>query len=320
MEKHGGTLDENSIDFSISVNPYTPEWKGALFKRCEEISSRYTYVEWIEERFRKIFGEDTVITAGATEAFSIIGRIIEGRKVIIPSPSYGEYERVALKSDVVKIPPRNSKVDIDIALEVAMNLSKEHNTVIFLGNPNNPTGEYFRIEKEIEFLANKGVLFVLDEAFIDFVDKEKRWQIDHPNVIVIRTFTKSYGMPGIRVGYVKNKSLMDFFESNRLPWAIGSCGYAFIEFLLIDNGKFLNESIPMIRQEAIRFRKIGIQTDANFGILKVGNASAVQESLDRVGIHVRNCGSFGLTEWIRVAVRKKEENDRLFEAIKKVIK
>ncbi|BBJ27993.1 aminotransferase class I/II-fold pyridoxal phosphate-dependent enzyme [Athalassotoga saccharophila] len=319
MEKHGGTMNENSIDFSISVNPYTPKWKEALFKRCEEISNRYTYIEWIEERFRQKFGWDTVVTAGATEAFSIIGRMIQGRKVIIPCPSYGEYERVS-GMDIVKIPPRDSRIDLDSTFEIAMALSKVHRTVIFLGNPNNPTGEYFRVEKDVESLADKGILFVLDEAFIDFVEEEKRWKIDHPNVIIVRTFTKSYGMPGIRVGYVKNKNMMSFFESNRLPWAIGSCGYAFIEFLLKDDERFLKESIKMIRQEAVRFKEIGIQTDANFGMLKVGNANEAQKILDGIGIHVRNCESFGLPEWIRVAVRKKEENDRLFDAIKRVIK
>ncbi len=320
MEKHGGTINENSIDFSISVNPYTPKWEDAFFKRCKEISKRYTYVEWIEERFREKFGNDTVVTAGATEAFSIIGRMIEGRKVIIPLPSYGEYERVASKADILKILPRDSRVNLESAFNMAVKLSKDHSVAIFLGNPNNPTGEYFQIEKEIKFLADKGVLFILDEAFIDFVEEKKQWKIDHPNVIVVRTFTKSYGMPGIRVGYVKNKSFMKFFESNRLPWAIGSCGYAFIEFILKDDGRFLNESMAMIREEAVRFREIGIQTDANFGILKAGNAAIVQKVLDGMGIHVRNCESFGLPEWIRVSVRKKEENDRLFNAIKRVIK
>lgn len=321
MEIHGG-IDKDVIDFSISVNPYTPSWKGDLFRRCEKLSGKYTYVEWIEKKFREKFGEDTVVLAGATEALSIIGsNMIEGKVVIIPQPSYSEYERISSKAKkVIKIPSKSFKVDLENTFENALKQSKDNKVMVFVGNPNNPTGEYFQVKSELEFLANHGIFIVLDEAFIDFVDEEQRWSIEHPNILIIRTFTKSYGMPGIRVGYVKNKSLIGFFELHRSPWAIGSCGYAFIEYLLKDDGKFLKESIKLIKKEVKRFERIGMNTDANFGILNVGNAAKVQKMLDKIGVHVRNCESFDLPEWIRVSVRKKEENDIFFQAMKKVVK
>jgi histidinol-phosphate aminotransferase len=323
MEVHGGSKDEKLIDFSISVNPYTPRWKDDLFKRCEKIANRYLYTEWLEDEFRKKFGQNTVILAGATEAFQIAGlSVMNGANVIIPSPSYGEYERVASygAKNVMKIPPKGGiELDTEMAFALADKKVKDGRTVLILGNPNNPTGKYLNFKEEITTLGNDGVTIILDEAFVDFVDEKKIWHIDHPNVITVRSFTKSYGMPGIRVGYVKNDEFKRHFEKYRSPWAIGSCGYAFVEFLIEDDGTFLKESVGKIRGEAKRFENFGLLTDANFGSLKVKNASEIQQKLDGSGIHVRSCESFGLKDRIRLSIRTPEENDHLFEALEKVI-
>lgn len=324
MERHGGIKDENSIDFSISINPYFPDWKHKLFERCEKIANRYLYVEWIEDEFRKKFGKDAVILAGATEAFQIIGlTVMDGANTVIPFPSYGEYERIASyrSKRIFKIPPKNEiEIDFERAFDIARKKSKDEKTVLILGNPNNPTGKYLNIAKDLTDLADEGVLVVLDEAFIEFVDKAKTSTIVHPNIINIRSFTKSYGMPGIRVGYVMNEKYGSHFEKYRSPWAVGNCGYAFLEFLIEDDGSFLNRSVEYIHQEYEKFEKFGIFTDANFGTLKVENAHEMQQKLDYFKIHVRSCESFGLKDRIRVSVRKPEENDVLFEALKKVIK
>ncbi|MCL4407510.1 MAG: aminotransferase class I/II-fold pyridoxal phosphate-dependent enzyme [Thermotogae bacterium] len=323
MEFHGGTMDESVIDFSISVNSYMPTWKDQLFKRCAEISNKYLYVEWIEERFKEKFGKDTVILAGATEAFQIVGfTIMNDANVVIPLPSYGEYERIAsyMAKRVFKVPSKNEiDLNLDSAFDLAKKLSNNGKSVIILGNPNNPTGKYLKMRDDLEDLANK-VTIVLDEAFVDFVDEKLRWNVDHPNIIIVRSFTKSYGMPGVRVGYVKTENFKKHFEKYRSPWALGSCGYAFVEFLIEDDGTFLFKSMQSIKAESKKFENFGIFTDANFGVLKVKNAHEVQKNLDKLGIHVRNCESFGLYDRIRVSIRKTEENERLFESLRKVIR
>ncbi len=322
MEIHGGVMDERMIDFSISVNPYTPAWTDKLFERCKEISNRYLYAEWIEERFRQRFGQDTVIVAGATEAFQIMGfTVMDEAVVIIPTPSYGEYERVASfrTKRVLKIPPKDGvDLDLDNAFELAKKSSKHEKTVLVIGNPNNPTGRYLKIHDELEDLGDK-VTIVLDEAFVDFVDDRLRWTIDNPNIIIVRSFTKSYGMPGIRVGYIKSQNFKDTFKRYRAPWALGSCGYAFVEFLIEDDGKFISESVKSIRAESKKFERFGIITDANFGILKVKDAREFQKRLDKDGIHVRNCESFGLRDAVRMAIRRPNENEKLFESLRRMI-
>lgn len=322
MEFHGGTKNGNLLDFSISVNPYSPNWKHNLFKRCETIANRYLYVEWVEDEFRNKFGKHAIILAGATEAFQIIGlTLMDGANVVIPSPAYGEYERIASyrSKRIFKIPPKNEiELDLEMAFDVARKKSKDEKTVLILGNPNNPTGKYLNITDDLTSLADDGVLVILDEAFIEFVGKKPT--IAHPNIITVRSFTKSYGMPGIRVGYVVNEMFRSHFEKYRSPWAVGNCGYAFLEFLIEDDGSFLIQSVEHIHEESKRFEKFGIFTDANFGTLKVKNAHEIQQKLDYAGIHVRSCESFGLEDRIRMSIKTHEENDVLFEALEKVVK
>ena len=324
MEIHGGSKNENLIDFSISVNPFTPGWIDAMFERCKSITRRYTYVEWIEDEFRQKFDRDAVIVAGATEAFQIIGfTLMREANVITPSPSYGEYERVASYNarQIHKIPPKNIvELDLEKIHKVATESVKNNRTILILGNPNNPTGKYLHLKDMVTDLANRGVIVIVDEAFVDFVDDSKREKISHPNVIRLRTFTKSYGMPGIRVGYVISENFKGLFERYRSPWVIGGCGYAFLEFLLKDDGKFLKESTEIIRKEAKRFEKIGMRTDANFGILKFKDPKSFQKKLDVIGIHVRNCESFGLKDRIRISIRTPKENDKLFETLERRIR
>ncbi len=322
MEFHGGAKDEKLIDFSISVNPYLPEWKDALFSKCAKFSTRYLYNEWIEDEFRKKFGQDATLLAGSTEAFQIIGlTLMNGANVVIPTPSYGEYERVAnyMAKKVIKVLPKNEiNLDLDLAFEISKKFKKQGEKVVLIfGNPNNPTGNFLNVKDEILKLAESGVIIILDEAFIDFLGKSVD-NFSHPGLIKVRTFTKSYGMPGIRLGYALSDNFKSLFEKYRSPWAIGTCGYVLTEFILNDDETFLKESIGKIKCEYKKFEKSGIKTDVNFGILKVEDGDEFQRTLDKYGIHVRNCKSFGLANHVRLSIKKPEENDILFEALKKV--
>ena len=304
---HGGAREEGLLDFSASLNPYPPEWLDEMFKRAKEISNRYPYYEKLEEGLSELIGEEITVTAGITEALYLIGILaLRGRKVVIPRHTYGEYERVAriFKARVIKGPNEPEKLAEMV----------EKGSVVFFCNPNNPDGRFYRV-KELKPLLDAveegKALLVLDEAFIDFVkDAESP---EGENLVKLRTFTKSYGLPGIRVGYVLG--FPEAFKSVRMPWGIGSTGVAFLEFLLEDNFEHLRKTMPLIWREKERLEKaLGVKSDANFFIKRVGNAGEVVEALKRRGILVRNCKSFGLPEFIRFSVRKPEENARLIEA------
>ncbi|GMT43942.1 MAG: aminotransferase [bacterium] len=317
MVIHGGTQND-SLDFSISVNPYQPVWSKNIFRKFPEMSLKYSYIEWIEEKFCRIYGEDSTILAGATEALQILSfTLMDNASVVIAEPCYGEYERIgSFKAKrVIKIAPESGELNLSAAFMTAKNLQENGDkTVLIFANPNNPTGRYFRgIAGDVKELTDIGVIVVIDEAFIDFVENPD----DFSDVVRIRSFTKSYGMPGIRVGYAKTDRFGKLFKTHRMPWASGASGFLFLEHLLTDNGKFLSESMLRIRNEYKRFEEIGMRTDCNFGCIDVADTDKAEKKLDELRIHVRNCSSFGLNNKIRVSIRTPEENDRLFDAIKK---
>jgi len=308
---HGGAREDGLLDFSASLNPYPPEWLDEMFERAKEISDRYPYYDELEVALSELVGEEVTVTAGITEALYLFGILaLRGKKVIIPGHTYGEYERVAriFGGTVVKGPNEPEKLAEMV----------ERNSVVFFCNPNNPDGRFYRV-KELKPLLDaaedRKALLVLDEAFIDFVkDAESP---EGENVVKLRTFTKSYGLPGIRVGYVIG--FPDAFKSVRMPWSIGSMGVAFMEFLLEDGFEHLRKTMPLIWREKKRMeRALGVKSDANFFIKRVGDAKKVVEALKERGILVRDCMSFGLPEFVRFSVRRPEENERLVRALRGV--
>ena len=286
------------IDFSISVNPYIPEWIDKVFERAKEISNKYIYWENLEEELGNLINEKISVVAGTTEALYLVGIITTGRRYIIPKHTYGEYERIGkiFASKILKLP-------MD---EISENIRK--NDVIFLCNPNNPDGKYYSKEDFkpiIDVVEDTNSLLILDEAFVDFL--ESRDKIMGENIINLRTFTKSYGVPGIRVGYIIGHDRM--FRNIRMPWSIGSLGYSFLEFVIRDEFKFLKETIPKIWKEKIFLeRNLNVKSDVNFFIKNVGNARNVVKDLKKRGVLVRDCTSFNLPNYIRFSVRRREEN------------
>ncbi|NJE42116.1 aminotransferase class I/II-fold pyridoxal phosphate-dependent enzyme [Thermococcus sp. GR6] len=309
---HGGAREEGLLDFSASLNPYTPEWLDDMFNRAKELSGRYLYWEKLEEELSELVGEPLTVTAGITEALYLIGILAmrEKRKVVISRHTYEEYERVAriFGAEVIKGPNSPEKL-----AELV-----EKGSLVFFCNPNNPDGKFYspkELRPLLDAVENKGALLILDEAFIDFVKGAK--SPEGENLVKLRTFTKSYGLPGIRVGYVIG--FEEAFKSVRMPWSIGSLGYAFLEFLIEDDFEHLKKTMPLIWREKERMEKaLDIKSDANFFIKRVGDAKAVVEALKRRGIAVRDCTSFGLPQYVRFSVRKREENERLIEAFREL--
>jgi len=308
---HGGAREEGLLDFSASLNPYPPEWLDEMFQRAKEISDRYPYYERIEEELEGLVGEPLTVTAGITEALYLLGILaLRGRKAIIPEHTYGEYERTArvFGARVIKGPNEPEKI-----AELV-----ERGSVVFFCNPNNPDGKFYRVgelKPLLDAVEDKEALLVLDEAFIDFVKKPE--SPEGENIVKLRTFTKSYGLPGIRVGYVIG--FEEAFRSVRMPWSIGSTGVAFLEFLIEDGFGHLRKTMPLIWREKVRLEKaLNVKSDANFFIKRVGNAEGFVKALKKRGILVRSCASFGLPEYVRFSVRKPEENDRLIGAFREL--
>ncbi|WP_324736556.1 aminotransferase class I/II-fold pyridoxal phosphate-dependent enzyme [Thermococcus sp. SY098] len=307
---HGGAREEGLLDFSASLNPYLPEWVDEMFERANALSKRYIYWEKLEEELSNLIDEKVTVTAGITEALYLLGILAmrEKRRVIISEHTYEEYERIAriFNAEVIK-GPNNPEALAEFVTK---------SSIVFFCNPNNPDGKFYppkRLKLLIQAVEDTDSLLVLDEAFIDFVKDARSPKGE--NVVKLRTFTKSYGLPGIRVGYVIGFD--SAFKSVRMPWSIGSLGYAFLEFVIKDEFKHLKKTMPLIWKEKERIeRALDVKSDANFFIKNVGDAKRAVEFFRRKGIAVRDCTSFGLPEYVRFSVRKREENEKLIDVFR----
>lgn len=310
--KHGGRIKNSEyIDFSISINPYQPEWIYKVFEEGAKNSAEYTYYDELEEQLASMVGEDLAVTAGATEAIYLTGILLhmKDRKVVLPEPAYSEYERVARMFGA-----RITKCGTLEEMTEEVEKERDRESVVFFCNPNNPDGKYYspqELNPLIDAVEDTESILVLDEAFMDFVKGYSSPESDR--IIKLRTFTKSYGVPGIRVGYVTG--FPEEFRRVRMPWSIGSAGRAFLKKVIDDEFEFLRETMPIIWKEKGRMeRELGVSSDANFFLMKAGDKTI--EHLKSEGIIVRECASVGLNGFIRFSVRKPKENTRLIELLK----
>ena len=202
--------------------------------------------------------------------------------------------------------------------------------IVFIANPNNPTGTWIPSGEVKAFLAEvpREVVVVLDEAYDEYLEPAQRsssasWIADHPNLIVSRTFSKAYGLAGLRVGFgIMDAVLADLLNRVRQPFNVNSVAQAAALAALADT-QYVAESAALNREGLSRLMRgldalgVGyIPSHGNFILIHVGTAAAVYEKLLRQGIIVRPVANYGLPEHLRVTVGLPEENARFLEALK----
>lgn len=201
--------------------------------------------------------------------------------------------------------------------------------LVFVANPNNPTGTFAPAGAIEAFLAAvpPQVVVVLDEAYNEYLAPElrfdsTRWLERHPNLLVSRTFSKAFGLAGLRVGFgLAQPELTDLLNRVRQPFNVNSLAQA-AAIAVLDDHDFLARSHELNRagldhlQRA--FATMGLRfvpSYGNFVMVEVGDGAAVYEALLRAGVIVRPVGGYGLPRWLRVTVGTREENDAFLAAL-----
>lgn len=277
IEIPGGYADkllhtEDILDCSLGTNPFgTPERVKRKLKTIEIDISRYPDVKYTELRnalseYWGIEKESIFFGYGSMGCFEKVNKFVirNGSKVLGVSPQYtryisdvmvmgGIYESVLLKAE------NNFKIDIG---EIINSMTSEH-TLFYLDNPHNPTGQLValkEVEEIVEEAKRKGVLVLIDEAYGDFVEKkESAINLSSDNLIVLRSFSKGFGLASMRVGYavIKNKELGKLYEKVDLPFPISAIGEVLAVEALKDQN-FLENSrrqIATIKQKIIHVLK-----------------------------------------------------------------
>lgn len=281
----------------------------------------------------KVRKENVLAGNGSDEILVMIALafINKGDEIIISEGTFSEYEFASqiMGAKIIKIPLKNYKYDLKSMSKKINNKTK----VIFLANPNNPTGTIFSENELLKLLkvADKKVLIVLDEAYYDYItSKEYPDSLNllkkYSNIAVLRTFSKAYSLAGLRIGYiVASSNVIKTLYKVRQPFNVNILAQAAAIKAIEDKNhiklsKNINEEGKKYLYD--EFKKLSINyvdTEANFIFINLKvNADIIFKKLLKEGIIVRPMAFFGFPKAIRVTIGTKEENKKLINAIKKL--
>lgn len=338
---------KNIIKLASNENPLGPSPEALkAIRLCLEDLNRYPDGSgfYLKQELTKFFGsgdtkthslkpENFILGNGSNELIDIAVRAFcdKNENIVAPFPSFVAYY---LAAEQLGITLKISRLkDYSLDLGDMYNLIDDKTKVIFISNPNNPTGTFFSNGEIKDFVkkVESGVLIIIDEAYIEYIDKsfaEETDMRDFPNVLVLRTFSKVYGLAGLRVGYgLGHKDLVSLMDRVREPFNVNSLSLAGALAALKDKeyvGKVVaaNEAGKNYLYSA--FKKLGmtfIETGANFILVKLsGQKSAgISEKLLDAGVIVRPMDRFGYSDMIRITIGTHNENVKLVKALKKVM-
>ena len=344
-----GFKREEILDFSSSVNPLGPSKKAleAVKNSFKEIptypdSNSNELRQAIASHFNGLSKSNVIVGNGSTELMYLFAETFmkKGDTAVIPAPTFGEYESAVRKTGET---PKFVKLDKNFNVEADVFAREMAGAkIVFLCNPNNPTSILIPTEtlKGIieEALAQDSLVF-LDEDFLEFVENEQALSMinkikAYPNLFILRSFTKIFGLTGLRVGYgIASEEIINVLLCAKIPWNVNCLAQAAAVVALKD------EEHLRVTRELIKNEKAFLSTelekiksfkvfppDANFFFIDIRKsgltATELKNKLLRQGILIRDCTSFrGLDEYfIRVAVKTREENGRLIEALKRTVK
>ncbi|MBM3408054.1 MAG: histidinol-phosphate transaminase [Betaproteobacteria bacterium] len=297
-----------------------PDANGFELKAA--ISSRYAVpADWV------------TLGNGSNDVLEIAAHAIlqPGTSAVYSQYSFAVYALAthAVGARAIVVPARDHGHDLDAMLAAITPDTR----MLFIANPNNPTGTFLPAARVEAFLKQvpERVVVVLDEAYNEYLDPalrfdSTRWVREHPNLILSRTLSKVYGLAGLRIGFgLAQAELTDLMNRIRQPFNTNSIAQAAAIAAIADD-EFVERSYRLNRDGLAKlqsgFAALGLDyvpSHGNFVLVRVGNAGAVYEGLLRQGVIVRPVGGYGLPEWLRVSVGLPEENDRLLAALSQVM-
>ena len=340
---HGGDIYRNpvTVDFSVNGNPLgTPQSVSEALHQAVGMCGCYPDIEVqalkdAVGRMLAVPKEYLLFGNGASELFLAIVRGVSPKKTVIPVPSfYGyEYAAKAAKSEILYYVLKQEN-GFCVTEELCERLTEDVG-VLFLANPNNPTGRLVERETLTAILRHceeKGIYVVLDECFIEFCGgcPSMLSEIERfPHVILVRAFTKIFSIPGVRLGYLicKNEPLLAKIAGQLPEWNLScfaqeaGCACARETALIAETENYVRKERVFLEKE---LQQKGFQvfpSAANFILFysdELPNGETLYERLLKQGILIRDCGNFrGLGRgFYRIAVRSREENIRLLQALK----
>lgn len=345
-KRFGGYWRFNGIkDYCYLVNPYFPTSKmiDKMKYFYNDLLFNYPSGQRVERlcasrMFDNVSEDNILIGNGAAELINNL-RYVVGDNIALTIPSFNEYVRCFPNAKISYI--NSIKNNYRLSLEELIKKLDSVDTLIVI-SPDNPSGSHLTFDETIKLLdrakeKNKQVIF--DESFIDFAVNNYTLIDDeilnkYPNLIVIKSISKSYGVPGLRLGVLAsgNKDYLKIINNNLPVWNINSFAEYFLQIINMYKKDYMH-GCEQIKEERARFYNELIKieglnvypSEANYFMMQLNNGSAneLAEQLlenDKVLIKVLNGkNGFDDKEYVRIAIKSREENDYLLESIKRKV-
>ena len=273
--------------------------------------------------------ERVVLGNGSNDLLDMAARVFlaPGRSTIFSQHAFAVYPLASLSvgAELIAVPAREFGHDLD-AMRAAV---RPDTRLVWIANPNNPTGTFVPYPQLKEFMrALPGdVVVVLDEAYNEYLPAgvsadSKDWLGEFPNLVITRTLSKIYGLAGLRIGYaLTSAEIADLMNRVRQPFNCNNLALAAATAAL-DDREFVARSQELNRagmeQLVAGFRQLGfefIPSYGNFVAFRAGDAATVNDKLLRQGVIVRPIAGYGMPEWLRVTIGTEAENRRFLQAL-----
>ena len=355
MNFHGGQFKQKGLyDFSVNIpnTPYDQDYMECLKQNIENLME-YPEIDGISGRLAiskvvKCSPDDIVLGNGATDLIYLSTRALKLKNVMIVNPTFTEYARALLQSGSQVTNYLLTERQCNQTMGYGLEISDLVKTIVdngcdglFMCNPNNPTGTFFdalffqTLYKTLEDNANIDLdkfVLIIDESFIEFKSRETYHQnmrrlMERQNILFIRSMTKTYSVPGLRLGYAfGNPKVIERVAHMREPWALNRFALDSIPYFLSKKNYLntLQSRTHLLRSklhaQLLAFEKISIaDSETNYLLIKV-DVQAPQHWHNRLiekGFYLRTCLDFvGLgPQYFRIAIKDVETNQKLINAI-----
>ncbi len=346
---HGGNANFETkgeyIDLSANINPlgFPSNVRQAIIDSIDNITQYpdnfntklISYISVYEDiKTGYIFCGN-----GASDIIFRLPKVLETKRAMVLAPTFSDYERAvnAFGGEVVYHYLKDEE-EFNLTDGIYNTLENEKIDLLFLCNPNNPTGKL--IDKEflmeiIEFCSEKSIYVVVDQCFIDFVVDKEKYCVKNllekfENLIILKAFTKIFALAGLRLGYLltSNKLIIEKLYENFNDWSVSNVAQAAGIACVENSEEYLKKTVSYVVKERQYIQNnledLGFKVfegNANYVFFKSYESFCIKEKLDDKGIRIRHCNNYiGLDEkYYRVGISTSEVNIKFIEILKSIL-
>ena len=328
----GSIVKLASNENPLGMSPKAKQAVQAAIDGIERYPDQFELIAKVAQRCG-VAQEQIVLGNGSNDVLDLIARVFlaPGRSAVFAQHAFAVYPLATLSTgaELIATPAKNYGHDLDAMLAAI----RPDTRVVWIANPNNPTGNFLPYAEVRAFLEKvpAEVVVVLDEAYNEYIPPAERvdtaaWVKEFPNLVVCRTFSKIFGLAGLRVGYaLASAEVAGLMNRVRQPFNVNNLALAAAAAAL-DDEEFVSASYELNRRGMAQIvdglEKLGLEhipSYGNFVTFRAGDAGSVNQKLLQQGVIVRPIGGYGLPEWLRVTIGTEAENARFLEALAKAL-